>query len=379
MLARRACALPGFSRRAWAADNPNDRNRLRKLDAAGGPVRMNPNLAQRAVELLNRLFGPRNRYFETTMRSEQEAFEYSVRAGQIVYEQFAGWNDLAGKVVLDFGCGGGGKTVYYATQGARWTIGVDRELNTRRAAKYARERGLAVQFMPLGRYGRVPLADNTCDVVINSSVLEHVEDLNGVFRELHRVLKPRGSLLNRWHPYRSRYGAHLWAAIGIPFAHLLFRESDLVQVYYRTMVKRFGRVPPGVGSVTARSQSFADLTYALNRRSVREMRRALEQAGFEIQVRRHFWNTRQVHYTRYLPQSWIDYAIDYEVQVCRKRTLARVRAAAPSHERLLSWLALGAPDRESLAKKPAAAPAFELGAPAGIHGGEWNAGCVEGV
>ena len=318
---------------------------------------MNPNLAQRTIELFNRLFGPRNRYFETMMRSEQEAFEYSVRAGQIVYEQFAGWNDFAGKVVLDLGCGGGGKTVFYAAQGARWTIGVDRDLNTQRATEYARERGLAVQFMPLGRFGRIPLPDNACDFVVNSSVLEHVEDLHGVFRELRRVLKPRGLLLNRWHPYRSRYGAHLWAAIGIPFAHLLFREADLIQVYYRAMVKRFGKVPPGAGNVNARSKSFADLTYALNRRSVREMCRAVEQAGFEIRARRHFWNTRQVRYTRYLPRSWIDYAIDYEVQVCAKHTLARVRSAAPSHEKLLSWLALGAPDEESLAKKPEALPA----------------------
>jgi ubiquinone/menaquinone biosynthesis C-methylase UbiE len=316
------------------------------------------NLAQRAIQLLNRPFGPRNRYFETMLRSEQEAFEYSIRAAQIVYRQFAGWNDFTNKVVLDFGCGGGGKTVFYAEQGPRWTIGVDRKLHPQRAADHARQRGLAVQFLPLGRYGRIPLPDNSCDVAISSSVLEHVEDLGSAFRELRRVLKPNGLLLSRWHPYRSRYGAHLWAAIGIPFAHLLFREADLVQVYHRTLLHRFGRVPPGAGKVTATSRSFADLAYALNRCSVRQMSRTLEQAGFEIRERRHFWNTRQVRYTRYLPQAWIDYAIDYEVQVCVNRTPVRPRRAAPPHERLLSWLALGAPDEEALAKHPETAPAI---------------------
>lgn len=318
---------------------------------------MNPNLAQRTIESLNRLFGPRNRYFETIVRSEQEAFDYAVRAGQVVYQQFADWNDFTGKVVLDFGCGSGGKTVYYATQGPRWTIGVDQTLDTRLAEDYARKHGLTVHFMPLGRFGRIPLPDNACDVVINSSVLEHVEDLPGVLRELRRVLKPRGLLLNRWHPYRSRYGAHLWAAIGIPFAHLLFREADLVQVYYRTLVKRLGEVPPQMGNVNARSHSFADLAYTLNRRSVRELSRAVEAAGFEIRQRRYFWNKRQVGYTRLLPNAWIDYVIDYEVQVCVNHTRVRLRAAAPSHEKLLSWLALGAPDEESLASKPETAPA----------------------
>jgi ubiquinone/menaquinone biosynthesis C-methylase UbiE len=318
---------------------------------------MKPNLAQWTIELLNRFCGPRNPYFETMMRSDEEAFEYAVRAGNVVYQQFAGWNDFLGRVVLDFGCGIGGKTVFYATQGPRWTIGVDRTLNTHRAVDYARAHGLAVQFMPLGRYGRIPLPDNTCDVVITSSVLEHVEDLPGVLRELRRVLKPRGLLLNRWHPYRSRYGAHLWAAIGIPFAHLLFREADLVQVYYRTLVKRLGKVPSQMGNVDAHSRSFTDLAYTLNRRSVRELSRAVEAAGFEIRQRRHFWNTRQVGYTRLLPRAWIDYVIDYEVQVCVNHTRVRLRATAPSHEKLLSWLALGAPGEESPAKTPETVPA----------------------
>jgi SAM-dependent methyltransferase len=319
---------------------------------------MKPSLAQRTIELLNRLCGPRNLHIEAMMRSEEEAFEHAVRAGEVVYQQFVGWNDFLGKVVLDFGCGAGEKTVFYATQGPRWTIGVDRELRTHRAADYAREHGLAVQFMPLGRYGRIPLPNNTCDVVITSSVLEHVEDLLGVLRELRRVLKPGGLLLNRWQPYRSRHGAQLGPAIGIPFAHLLFSEADLVEVYNRTMVKRFGKVPCPMGNIDAHSRGFAGVAGIFNRRSVREMSRAVERAGFEIRERRHFRNAGQVRYARFLPRAWIDYVIDYEVQVCINHTRVRLRAAAPSHEKLLSWLALGATDEESLANRPETAPAI---------------------
>ncbi len=300
---------------------------------------MNTNFAQRLIELLNRFFGPRNQYFESMMRSAEETFEYSMRAGAVVYDQFHGYNDLAGKVVLDFGCGGGGKTVYYAAQGPRRTIGVDCKLDAGRAREFARTRGLAVEFLPLEPDGGIPLPDDTCDVVINSSVLEHVDDPGQTFRELRRVLRPDGLLLNRWHPFRSRYGAHLWAAIGIPFAHLLFREVDLVQVYYRNVVKRFGEIPRELGPINSESTTFADLAYLLNRRSVREMRRAVEAAGFEIRSRRHFWKRQEVRYPRYLPEAWIDYTIDYEVQICVNRKETRV-CTAPPREKLLSAVAV---------------------------------------
>jgi SAM-dependent methyltransferase len=242
-----------------------------------------------------------------------------VRSGAVVYGQFQGFNDFAGKVVLDFGCGAGGKTVYYAGRGTRRTIGVDREPDTTLAIAYARARRLAIEFRSLLPNGRIPLHDDTCDVVINSSVLEHVDDLPRAFREIRRVLKPDGLLLTRWHPFRSRHGAHLGPAIGIPFAHLLFREADLMRAYCHSLMRRFGTIPPLLGAINAESQSFADLEYHLNRVTVRQMRQAVEAAGFELRERRHLRKTRQLRLSRYVPERWIDYLIDYEVQICVNR------------------------------------------------------------
>lgn len=275
--------------------------------------------AQHVIRVLNRLFGPRNRYFESLTNSPEAGFAYSVRSGAVVYDQFHGFNDLTGKVVLDFGCGSGGKTAYYASRGARRTIGVDHQPDTALAIAYAQTHGLAIEFRSLLPSGHIPLHDDTCDVVINSSVLEHVNDLPRVFREIRRVLKPDGLLLNRWHPFRSRHGAHLGAAIGIPFAHLLFHEADLVQVYHASLMKRFGEIPRVLGAINAESRSFADLVYHLNRVTVRQMRKAVEAAGFELQKRRHLRGTREVGLSKYVPERWIDYLIDYEVQICSNR------------------------------------------------------------
>lgn len=291
-------------------------------------------IVQRVISNLNHLLGACNPYFETVTRSPDEAFQYSIRSGRIVYEQFAGWNDFRGKVVLDYGCGGGGKTVFYARQGPSLVVGVDVQLPIERAAEDAYLNGLEVMFLPITDDGRIPLPPNSCDIVINSSVLEHLRDPEGAFRELRRVLKAGGLLLNRWHPYRSRYGAHLWSAIGIPFAHLLFREADLVRVYYRTLCERFGEIPAAAGKLNAQSRTFADLAYHLNRYSVCRMRESLVRAGFELLERRFFIDKRRVRYPHWLPECVVDFVIDYEVQICRTGKTTRVNA--PKLPRLLS-------------------------------------------
>src|ERR1051325_11136209 len=93
--------------------------------------------AQRMILTFNRLFTRPNRYFDTLARSPEEAFEYSIRSGRVVYEQFHGFNDFTGKRVLDYGCGGGGKTIHYARQGAASIVGTDFQSHYTLACEYA--------------------------------------------------------------------------------------------------------------------------------------------------------------------------------------------------------------------------------------------------
>ncbi len=272
---------------------------------------------QRIIETANRLTTIHNAYFGKLARSEAEAFEYSVRAGRVVHEQFHGYNGFAHRVVLDFGCGRGGKTVYYATRGPRRTIGVDVEGDWTLARGYARRHGLNVEFSLLTHDGRIRLPDGSCDVVINSSVLEHVVDLPRVLGELRRVLKPNGLLLNRWHPFRSRYGSHLHAAIGIPFAHLAFNEADLVRAYCRTLARRYETLPPTMRPACQTRTKLDELEFYLNRKTVGEMQAELRAAGFAVMQRRFYRGTRRVRWPAHLPERWVDYCIDYEVHICR--------------------------------------------------------------
>jgi SAM-dependent methyltransferase len=106
-------------------------------------------------------------------------------------------------MVVDVGCGTGTALRYIAEQlpTSRMTLmGVDA---TPRMIQIAREQTRIT--CPTGDVGRIqwrlafaedmPLADNSADVMLVLDVLDHVSDLEKVFQELHRVLKPDGTLV----------------------------------------------------------------------------------------------------------------------------------------------------------------------------------------
>lgn len=282
------------------------------VSVAGAPASRIGRLVLRG---LNGLFPPRNPYLESLRRSEAEAFEYSMRSGGVVLEQFGGYGDLRGQVVLDYGCGAGGKSAFYATQGAARVIGVDFPQDRSLAMKFAAERNLPLEFLRFDARLRTPAPDHSCDVLINSSVLEHVLDLPGALDEMRRLLKPGGRLLCRWHPFRSRWGAHLRDAIGVPYAQLLFSEATIMREYARAVARSGASGQPEFGGVHENSESFDDLLYPLNRVTVREMGRLLRVVGFRTLSRRWLRETRQPGWLQRVPERFVDFFLDYEAFV----------------------------------------------------------------
>lgn len=98
---------------------------------------------------------------------------------------------VAGRGVLDLGCGMGGLTVALRQVGAR---AVGHEPNraygaicSLRAARY----GLSLPFVA-ATGERLPFRDGAFDIVICLDVLEHAESLDRTLGEIARVLKPGG-------------------------------------------------------------------------------------------------------------------------------------------------------------------------------------------
>ena len=93
---------------------------------------------------------------------------------------------------LDLGCGDGLLTaIVFDRAGSRAVIGVDPD---QAEIDAARELPL-YESLHVAPGEALPLEDGSCDWVFSNSVLEHVENLPGIFREVSRVLGPGGTFL----------------------------------------------------------------------------------------------------------------------------------------------------------------------------------------
>lgn len=73
-----------------------------------------------------------------------------------------------------------------------------------------------------------PFDDKSFDIVFSWSAFEHVADVEGVLREIHRVMRNDGFAFIQVYPwYASRAGSHLTDYIQEPYFHLRWQEADI--------------------------------------------------------------------------------------------------------------------------------------------------------
>ena len=100
---------------------------------------------------------------------------------------------LAGKSLLDVGCGGGRYTGAWRRLGARPSVGVDiSQINIADARRRAEESGIDDLRFEEANVLELPQKDNSFDIVFSNGVLHHTRDWERGVGELLRVLKPGG-------------------------------------------------------------------------------------------------------------------------------------------------------------------------------------------
>ncbi|MDP2660833.1 MAG: bifunctional 2-polyprenyl-6-hydroxyphenol methylase/3-demethylubiquinol 3-O-methyltransferase UbiG [Dehalococcoidia bacterium] len=102
--------------------------------------------------------------------------------------------NLAGRQVLDLGCGGGLLSEPLARAGAR-VEGVDLSLASLSQARRHAEQGSLHVHYSQAQAEALPYKDDSFDTVIAFDVLEHLSNLGMAIEEVSRVLRPGGRLI----------------------------------------------------------------------------------------------------------------------------------------------------------------------------------------
>ena len=140
-------------------------------------------------------------------------------------------DELTGKDVLDFGCGAGPLAFLLISKGlAKSITGVDLYAHdlerARRTLARHPEYGEVLRFIQ-GDAERIPVPDESADLITAFDCLEHVMEPAPILAEWERVLRPGGRVLIEWFPFKGPWGPHMEALIPVPWAHVIFGEKAM--------------------------------------------------------------------------------------------------------------------------------------------------------
>lgn len=126
---------------------------------------------------------------ERIVPAETPALELALHVSRYRFASaFVGGGD-----VLDAGCGVGYGSAELTTESAARYVGVDRSVQAICMAR--RQYGIPARHFLVADVGALPFRDGRFDVVLSFEVVEHVENVDGYFRELRRVLQPGGTCI----------------------------------------------------------------------------------------------------------------------------------------------------------------------------------------
>ena len=173
------------------------------------------------------------------------------------------WTALAGRVVIDYGCGEGAEAVEVARRGARRVIGIDIRPNVlERARSVAEGAGVSERCV------FAPHTAERANVILSMDGFEHYDDPEQVLRTMRRLVDPHGRVFVAFGPpWFHPLGGHLFSVF--PWAHLIFTEKALLR--WRADFKSDG------------ATRFCEVEGGLNQMTVHRFSKLLERSEFEIE------------------------------------------------------------------------------------------------
>jgi len=155
------------------------------------------------------------------------------------------WDKVAGKTVIDFGCGKGAEAIEIAKRGAAKVIGIE---------TLERWRSIADTNLVLSGVNNCAFlarTDEKADVVLSLDSFEHFDDPAGILKEMARLLKPDGRVIVSFGPpWYHPLGGHFPL---FPWAHIVLTERALMtwRANFKTDgAKRFGEAEGGLNQMS---------------------------------------------------------------------------------------------------------------------------------
>jgi SAM-dependent methyltransferase len=219
---------------------------------------------------------------------KQITLEMGLRQAELSYQEertpgcgflrfFGGSMKLSSGIVLDLGCGFGGRMIEFQRLGRGECIGLDiDEHAVRPGLYYARSKGCNNASFTVGLGEALPIAGDTVDMVLCYDGFEHVEDPQACLDETFRVLKPGGEFLTVFPPFFHPIGAHLNGYVSwLPYANLLFPRKVLLRAIDELLEERQNGYSP-------QPLRPGDHLYGMNGLTIRRFRRMLKGSRFEV-------------------------------------------------------------------------------------------------
>lgn len=209
--------------------------------------------------------------------------------------------DLSGKDVLDFGCGMGGMSLWYANNWDCKVHGLDIDQHHIDIANRLRDKHQThtVQFEKRDVLEH-PL-EGSYDFIFMNDVAEHIPlpVLTQIFKQFSQVLKPEGVLFVTYPPWKSPYASHVNHVIKIPWVQFL------PQPWVRSWIK--AKNHPLVGDLEG---DLVEAYEGLNHLSHQKLIQVANEAGLKLTFRKSHaffnkWSFLQNLQLRFFPFNYL--------------------------------------------------------------------------
>jgi SAM-dependent methyltransferase len=225
-------------------------------------------------------------------REDTWFYSHFVTAANEIGDHLSRFVRLNQSRVLDFGCGDGFTALGLSRFEMREIVGVDLneafrflpEIADRYLGKSSLPGNLSFQRVDDGN--PLPFEDDSFNAAYAWSVMEHVQDVDGVLLELYRILAPDGILFIQIEPlYHSPFGSHLQRLIPEPWGHLTMSEDDFLESAWNAP----DQVPKDERDLAYQKNEFMDFKkflvteyQNLNRITTGELSSAAQNSGFNV-------------------------------------------------------------------------------------------------